>query len=273
MAAVEKVLVKKFPHLKKDLKMANIKQTPEQFVKKTLRISLFTAVTLAVVAFFVTGKMLPPLKVIVLVPTVFVSSLFVLFMFFMNAPQGTIRKRQREIEKDVLFAGRYLLMKIESGSPIVGTLVDASKGYGVAASYFKEIVGEINTGVPVEDALENARMYTSSEKFKKLLWQLVTTLKTGTDVTGPLKSTLASIANEQLIEIKVYGKKLNSIMLLYMVGACVVPSLGLTMFLIIASFLNIQMNNIMLIGILFFLAILQGVFLLVIKASRPMVDM
>lgn len=273
MAALENILARKFHGLKKDLRMAHVKQTPEQFIKRTLRLSFYAALALAAATFFATAKMLPPQNVFASVLAVFVFSLFVLFIFFMNSPKGAIRKRQRDIEKDVLFAGRYLLMKIESGSTIIGTLVDASKGRGVAAKYFKEIMEEVNTGTAIEDALENARMYSSSDKFRRLLWQLLITLKTGTDVTGPLKATLASIANEQLIEIKEYGKKLNSLMLFYMVAACVAPSLGLTMFLIIASFVGISISNVMLIGILFFLGIIQGFFLLVIKAARPMVDL
>ena len=163
-------------------------------------------------------------------------------------------------------------MKLESGSPIINTLVDASKGYGVAAKFFKEVVDEINTGVPVEDALEAARSYNSSDKFRKVLWQLLVTLKTGTDVTGPMKATLGSIAKDQIIEIKEYGKKLNSLMLFYMVIACVAPSLGLAMFLIIGSFINLEINNSTLFGILFFLAIIQGAFIIMIKAARPMVE-
>ncbi len=269
---IENVVARKLPGLKKLLRMAHIRQTPEQYVKKTLRLALYTALALTAMAFFATARIMPPEKVVAITLAVMACSLALVFFFLVNAPKGIIRRRQREIDKDVLFAGRYILMKIESGSPIISTLVDASKGYGIAAKYFKEIVDQVNTGVPVEDALEEARSYTSSEKFKRVLWQLVTTLKTGTDVTGPLKATLASIANEQIIEIKEYGKKLNSLMLFYMVMACVAPSLGLAMFLIIGSFISLQISSPVMYSLLFLLAVLQGFFLLMIKAARPMVD-
>ncbi|MBI2176436.1 type II secretion system F family protein [Candidatus Woesearchaeota archaeon] len=270
---IESIVVRKLPGLKKALRMAHIKQNPEQYVKRALRLAFYAAFALAATAFFVTAKTMPPQKVLVIVLVAMAASFIMVFFFLVNAPKGVIRKRQREIDKDVLFAGRYLLMKLESGSPIIATLVDASKGYGIAAKYFREIVDQINTGVPVEDALEEARNYTSSEKFRRVLWQLVTTLKTGTDVTGPLKATLAAIANEQVIEIKEYGKKLNSLMLFYMVMACVAPSLGLTMFLIIGSFINLQISGSVMYGILFLLAVLQGFFLVLIKSARPMVEL
>lgn len=270
---IEIIVARKLPGLKKTLRMARIKQNPEQYVRRALRLALYASFALAATAFFATAKTMPVQKVLAIVPIAMAASFILVFFFLINAPKGTIRKRQREIDKDVLFAGRYLLMKLESGSPIITTLVDASKGYGIAAKYFKEIVDQINTGVPVEDALEEARNYTSSEKFRRVLWQLVTTLKTGTDVTGPLKATLAAIANEQVIEIKEYGKKLNSLMLFYMVMACVAPSLGLTMFLIIGSFINLQISGTVMYSILFLLAMLQGFFLVLIKAARPMVEL
>jgi pilus assembly protein TadC len=272
MTKISVIVARKFPSLKKTLRMAKMERTPEDFVKRTLRLASYGSLAFGALAFFLTAKSMKPLDVVILIFLVTLVSFFLMFFFFLNSPKATIRKRERDINKDVLFGGRFILMKIESGSPIINSLVDASRGYGIAAKYFKEIVDQINTGVPIEKALEEARTYTSSEKFKKVLWQLLVTLKTGTDVTGPLKATLSAIAKDQILEIKKYGKKLNSMMLFYMVVACVVPSLGLTIFLIIGSFLQISVSQAALYGILFGLAIIQGFFLMMIKAIRPMVE-
>ncbi len=270
--ALDEMLARKFHGLKKNLRMAHIKQNPQQYIKRTLRLTFYASAALTATAFFTTAKILPIGTVLMLTLSVFAASNLLVFAFMINAPKGMIKRRQRDIDKDVLFAGRYILMKLESGAPIVNTLIDASKGYGIAARYFKEIVDEISTGIPVEEALESARSYSSSEKFRKVMWQLLVTLKTGTNVIGPLRATLSAIANQQNIEIKEYGKKLNSLMLFYMVIACVAPSLGLTMFLIIGSFISLQINSSILITILLFLAIVQGMFILLIKSARPMVE-
>ena len=273
MVAIEYMLVRQFPGLKRSLRLANIKRTPEQYLKRAVRLACYGAFAIAAFTFFLTARTLE-------IPVVLVFMLFgacigagLTFYFLVNAPKGIAKKRQREIDRDVLFAGRYMLMKLESGSPITVALADASRGFGIAAKYFKEIMDRINTGIPVEDALEEARSYTSSEKFKKILWQLLVTLKTGTNVADPLKSALSSIAKQQLNEIQAYGKKLNSLMLFYMVAACVAPSLGLAMFIIIGSFINLDLSNTVLMAMLFFLAILQGFFLMMIKAARPSVDL
>lgn len=267
------MVVRQLPNLKRNLRLANIKRTPEQYVKKAVRLASYGAFAVGALTFFATAKNLPPATVVALVSLGAMVGLVLTFWYVINAPRGNAKKRQRDIDKDVLFAGRYMLMKLESGSPITSALTDASKGYGIAAKYFKEIVDSINTGIPVEEALEEARSYTSSEKFKKILWQLLVTLKTGTDVTDPLKSALASIAKQQLIEIEVYGRKLNSLMLFYMVTGCVAPSLGLAMFIIIGSFINVEIGAGTLFAMLFLLAVIQGFFLMMIKAARPSVEL
>ena len=57
-----------------------------------------------------------------------------------------------------------------------------------------------------------------------------------------------------------------------MVTGWVAPSLGFAMFIIIGSFISLELNNSALFAVLFFLVILQGFFLIIIKAARPSVD-
>ncbi len=263
------MLVRANPGLKHNLRVAHMKATPHQFVKQAVTLSAYSTFGAAVLLFFLLSKMGISLLVIpVAIPPVF----FLSFIFIIQTPKGSIRKREREINKEVLFAGRYLLVKLESGEPLFNSLIDASKSYGVCAKYFKEIVDDVSTGVPIEAALENARSYTPSKKFRKVLWQIVSTIKTGTDVTTALRSTLRAIAQQQVIEIKEYGKKLNALMMFYMVIACVAPSLGMAMFIIFSGFMNLQITTAHFIGVVFILAVLQLFFLMMIKSSRPMVN-
>jgi len=267
------MILRTFPSIKINLRIAHNKNPPQKFVKRALRLSLYITLTFVVLTFFLFAKGTPLVKLLFLVLIVGVVSFILVAAFMLQSPKSTIRKRQREIDKEVLFAGRYLLVKIESGTPLLNTLTDASKGFGVSAKYFKEIVDDIDTGMPMEDALENARTYNSSDKFRRILWQLVIVLKTGSEITGVLRSTLKSIASEQVIEIKRYAKKLNSLMLFYMIIGIVLPSLGLTMLLIISGFLAIELGNVVLYSILFFLGVIQTAFLIMVRAARPMVDL
>jgi flagellar protein FlaJ len=143
----------------------------------------------------------------------------------------------------------------------------------VASKYFREIVDDINTGTPIEDALENAMEFNASSKLKRILWQLLGAIKTGAEVTQSLRSILAAITAEQIIEIKEYGRKLNSFMMFYLVMAVVAPSLGLTMIVILSSFLELAIDRSIFFVMLFFLVVVQTAFVVVIRASRPMVNL
>ena len=271
--SITTIVARKFPSIKDNLRIAHNKNHPEKFIAKSLRITLYVSITLTFLSFLLFGKTTAPAKLAVLMILVFALSYFFVASFTLQSPKGAIRQRQREIDREVLFAGRFLLIKIESGTPLMNTLADAAKMKGFAAKYFKEIVDDINTGTPLEKALDNARTYNASEKFKRILWQIVTALKTGAEVSDTLRGTLRAVAAEQLIDIKRYGKKLNSLMLFYMVLAIVVPSLGLTMLIIISGFVNFVFNNFILFTMLFFISVIQLAFIIMIKAARPTVEL
>jgi len=256
--------------LKKNLKISRSNYTPEQFIKKALTISIMVGIVITIIVFLFVDKRGEPWWY---VPIGTVVGFVGTFLFFEATPFGAINTRAREINKEILFAGRYLLIKLESGEPLFNALIDTSQSYGVAAKYFREIVDDINTGTPIEDALENALEFNASTKLKRVLWQLLGALKTGAEVTHALKAVLAGITAEQIIEIKEYGKKLNSLMMFYLVMAVVAPSLGLTMMVILSSFLELSIDRSIFFVILFFLVVIQMAFVLVIKASRPMVNL
>ncbi len=265
------MLAKTNRSLKRNLRIAHIRTTPEEFVKKAVMSALYISVAVTVLLFFLFSK--TGMVKLVWLPFISVLLFFFFYIFMLQSVKGTIRKREREINMEVLFAGRYLLVKMESGTPFFNALIDASKSYGVSAKYFKEIVDDINTGVPIEEALETAREYNASEKFKRIIWQMLSAIKSGTDVTESLKGVLRAITAEQVIEIKAYGKKLNSLMLFYMIVAGVIPSLGITMLIIVSGFLQFQMGTPHFIAVVVFLSIIQLVFIAIIRSVRPMVNL
>ncbi len=190
-----------------------------------------------------------------------------------NRPAVYIKRRRKEIEKEVLFAGRFILVKIESGQPFFNALEDAAKAHGVAGKYFQEIVDDITLGTPMEDALDTAIEYTPSDKFRRILWQITNSLKTGIDVASTLRATLHQITQEQIIEIKEYGRKLNAMAMFYMLIGVIVPALGITMFIIVGSFLELQISKPYLFVALIVLAFLQFMFMSMFKSIRPTAEL
>ena len=259
-----------FPSLKKDLLIAHLKQTPQEFISRNLKFSAIYSFLLSASFFFILDKAEQPK--LLLLPAFLVF--FILFFgFAFLKVKGQIKKRASEIDREVLFAGRYLLIKLYAGRPLLNALLDTSKSYGVASKYIKEILDDIDTGNPIEKALEKAMVYSPSEKFSKILFQVNNALKLGIDVTQPLESVIKEITIEQEIEVKRYGKKLNTIVIFYMLLAIVVPSIGMTMFIVVSSFINFPVGFKEFFVVILFIAIIQLVFISTFRAIRPQVNL
>jgi flagellar protein FlaJ len=263
------ILVSKNPSLKKQLKIAKVDKTPKEFIEASLKNAAFMSICMSVLVFFYLDKQNKSLGILI---PVFIVMFIGFYNFSFAKLKSRIIKRQKEIDKDVLFAGRYLLVKLNSGQPLINALVDASKSYGIASNYFKEIVRDIELGKPIEQALSDAAEYSPSNKFRKVLFQISNALKIGIDVTEFLDATLNEIADQQLIEINRYGKKLNSLTLFYMLFAVVLPSLGLTIFIVVASISGINVDLSFFLVLLVFIAILQMIFLIMYKSIRPNIN-
>ena len=262
-------LVAKQKLLKKRLRIAGIRGTPEEYVRKSLKNSVMVAVFTFGFLFLVMSKN----QVHLLEPIVGGLVLgFGMYQLNMRKVDVAIRKRAREIDREVLFAGRFLLIKLNSGKPLVTAIEEAAKGKGAATEYFQNIMRSLHLGTPLEKALERATEYCPSEYMRKILFQITNALKIGVDVTNFLESILDEISEYQLTEILRYSKKLSSLTMFYMLGAVIVPSLGMTLFVVVASLvsLNIDMTAFgLIVGLLF---IVQFIFITVFKSSRPIMD-
>lgn len=261
-----RALLSSQPMLKHKLRQAHIHTDPEEYVKRAFTSAIYMGIGTMLFLFFIFSRGDMP----IFVPLIggLVSGLFI-YRVLVNKVDVSIKKREKEIDKEVLFAGRFLLVKLSSGKPLIGALVEASNTYGVASKYFREIVQDIDMGTPLEKALERATEFTPSRRFKKILFQITNALKIGVDVTNFLEAILDEIADEQLIEIKRYGKKLSSLTMFYMLLAIIMPSLGMTLFVVVASMVSIQLNLIAFSIINFGLLLIQLVFISLFKAARP----
>ena len=189
----------------------------------------------------------------------------------MKTPTLSIAKKRRDIDAEVLFAGRYLLIEFWSGVPVYDALKSVSKNYGTISNYFAEIIEMVEAGVPLEDAIDQAIELTPSPRLRKLLWQIVNSLRTGSDISNSLEVILNQIEREQMIEVKGYGRKLNSLALFYMMIAVILPALGGIMLVVVSSFTGMAVNLVILLIVVGFLALIQLMFISVIKTSRPAV--
>ena len=260
-------IAKSFPHLKLHLAQAEIKTTPEKFVKQNLKLSFYLSFALVFIGFLFLYKIQP--KLIVLLILLFPVVYFMSFIYFMNTPAAKAKKAVREIDKEIVFAGRFLLVELSAGVPLFNAMDNVSRSYPLIGKYFKEIIDRAEVGKPIDEAITEVMELTPSDNFRKLLWQIMNSLRTGADVSVALNSILEQIAREQLIKMKEYGKKLNPMVMFYLMIAVIVPSLGVTMLSLLSSFIGLSIGFETLIGIAIGTSLVQIIFLVSIKQSRP----
>ncbi|MBI3027536.1 type II secretion system F family protein [Candidatus Woesearchaeota archaeon] len=260
---------KAFPNLKLKLKQAGMEEKPEEFIKKTF-VSAFYMTTGVVVSLFLVLAKLNLLKGVLffIVPIIFLVMVF----YMIRLPDVRIRKKEKDISKEIVFAGRFLIIELESGVPLYNAMINISRNYEVIGNYFKELTDKVDLGTSMEDALNEAVEYAPSNDFRKILWQIINSLRTGSDIAKSLYSVMEQITKDQMNEVNKYGKKLNPLAMFYMIVAVILPSLGMTMLIILSSFIQFELSLTVLISLAGFLGFVQFMFIAMVKFSRPAID-
>lgn len=185
-------------------------------------------------------------------------------------PTMQIRKRQREIEKNLLFGLRTLLIEIKSGVSLFDAIqMIAKSNYGELSKEFSKVVDEINTGSMYDETFQKLATNNPSEYFRKALWQLINGLKAGGDISSIIKETVKSAARDQRIAINRYSSQLRILSLAYMMIGVIAPALGLTFLIILGSFPAIKIGETIFWVLLIAIAIMQFMYIGIIKSRRP----
>lgn len=256
----------KFPLLRKKLKMAKMDVSEDGYISRTLIMSvLVTLLTVILAAMLLfTSNM----DLLVIIP-LFLLTLIFSFLFFMRRVDVEMSKRELEIDKELLFAGKQLLIEIRGGIPLFDAVTHLTEEYGEASNVFREIVNKTNLGVPLDVALEDVSDETPSKPFKRVALQIVNSIRSGSDVAVALEAILDQLAQEQIIQIKEYSQKLNPLGMFYLLFGIILPSMGITLAVTLLTFTGVAFGPTMLWGMLLVMGITQYIFLTMIQSSRP----
>lgn len=258
-----------FPELKKKLSLADISTAPLEFLEKVL----FSAICLSAGFSLVVAIIFHALHInIYFTLLAFPFILVGMFFYLMAYPDMKIIKRQKEIECELVFAGRHILIALRAGMPFFDSLVGVSSGYGAISQEFKKIVEKINMGVPMAHAVRESGAQSTSSAFARIMMQLSNALTSGADVASSLEVVLDQIANEQVIALKAYGQKLNPLVMFFMMFGIIFPSLGVAFAIILFSFISsgaIGMTSMLLVYVVACILIIQFIFLSIIETSKP----
>jgi flagellar protein FlaJ len=195
------------------------------------------------------------------------------FFYQLFYPNIIARSRVRLLDKDLLFALRYILIKIKSGVPLYDAMVGIAEGdYSEVSKEFKKTVKEIATGTEDTVALENMALRNPSPFFRRTIWQITSNLRAGADITSVLESITSTITKEQKILIRRYGSELNPLILMYMMFSVIIPSLGITVVVVMSSFSGLKIPIYIFYLVPAYVFLTQIIFMRLIKAKKPMLS-
>ncbi len=259
-----------FPDLERRLMQARMETDPVRHIAEAVAAGIGTAVFFT--AFFLLLGQVPAgismlTLLLIVVPTAGVLGL----LLYVKHPDMRTRRRVKELEKDLPYALRHLLIEVQAGMSLYEGMVSISEGYGEASEEFRRVIKDINTGVSDMEALERAVIRNPSLQFRRAVWQMINTLKAGSDLGNTLESLVDAIMEEQILAVKKYGQELNPYILFYLLGAIITPSLGVSFLIIFSTFTGGGVSKPLFYAILIGLTIFQLVFLQIVRAKRPQV--
>jgi flagellar protein FlaJ len=186
-------------------------------------------------------------------------------------PRIIASQRRRAIDENMVTATRQLLIQVRSGVPLFNALLSVSAGRNKVSEEFYKIVAKLNAGIAEADALAEASATSPSMQFRKVMWQISNALKIGADVGLALEATLSELELEQTEQIKKYAQELSPLTMIYMISAIILPSLGVTMLIVIGSLLSFPIPKAALIAIFIVMVGFQLFFLDFVSSRRPVV--
>jgi len=255
------------------IKKANMNVSPDDFVKKTLLSAAYMSLGLLFIFFLGLANFMQITTLILIILVSYPVIYLVMFFYFLQIPYLKISRIDREINKEIVFAGRFLIVELESGVTLYDAMKSLHKSYPVVGAYFSEIINKVNIGTAIEDAVTESIESSPSDSITKILWQISNSLRTGSDIAQPLNTVVETLIKEQVIMVTEYGRKLNPLAMFYMLIAIIIPSLGVTMLTIISIFVGLQLNLVILLVIAGIMGFIQFMFITMVNSIRPPVEL
>jgi len=134
-----------------------------------------------------------------------------------------------------------------------------------------EIVDAIESGMSMTDALNDYGLISPSDYMRRILGQIANALKTGSDLSSALDIIGWSIQLDRENRIAQYGQELAIVGLMYMVLIIVMPSMGVTLFIILSNFFGITVTSQHLYGSALLVVGLEMFFISIIRSRRPVI--
>ena len=228
-----------YPSIRYDLHNINVQHPPENYCS----IAFFSAIIWAIIISLLVGLVLsrnatlpPPVKVLIPFLAFMAVSLFFLVLH-LAYPRMIAKSIASKIDRELIFAMRDMLIQISSGVPLFGAIENiGNASYEYISREFRTVAHKVKGGSPLMDEIEAMAIRTQSEYLKKTSWQMVTAIRTGSNMTSTLKGIVKMLVDYQFSLSKSFNAELNFIILVYLMVAAVLPTIGTTVLVIFSVF-------------------------------------
>lgn len=219
------------PDLNNKIKLAGIKQSPFQYVYQTIYLTALIVISIMILAIILFPA--EPAMYYLIGAGLILTPVIYLFLFKIVDVKAT--QLGRQLDGDLLFISEYLLVVLESGTPLPNALEQLSQNKRPGGLFFERVLREFKMGKDLEETLDDAIDYCPSDGLKTLIKRLKDSLSIGVDLEKVLINFVEESSEKKLIDIKGYAKKLSPLIMMYMVFGIVIPSLGVTFFILFAA--------------------------------------
>jgi len=255
--------------LENDLAGARMDDTePEYFlaesIAKATQIGLALGVSIIAAGFILDNSFILRMGFLGIAPL-----WFLLFLTFSYQPRVKANRKARELERDLPYAIRHVLIEVRSGISLYDAMAAVTTDYGEASKEFNRIVSDVKGGKSQVEALEDSIERNKSMMYRRTMWQMINSLKSGADLSKTLETMVDAMVEEQKLKVQNYGEDLNPLILMYLMLAVIFPSLGATLMIVMSSFTGFSLSNNVFLGMLGILIIFQVFFLNFVKTKRP----
>ena len=262
-------LIRFFPSIERNLELAEVSKSPKEYIYSSSVKAFYQSI--GVLIFTAIGFLMYKVDLIYLIP------LWPLYYIAMLSYNNTylsilVKRRQRSIDFEIIYLLRYIIVSAKSGLPLYDSLVHAAGKYGAAGDVMSKVVKKAALGKTLSQALIDVAQNTPSAYMERVLIQLSNSLSSGSDISDSLTSLLNQISEEEMIQLKSYGRRLTPFTMFYMIFGIIVPSIGVVLSVVMLSIMGgsgFKLNGSMLALIVIILTVVQYLFLGMIKQGRP----
>ena len=262
-----------YPSVKYDLLNAHIELEPENFMVAAFFSALIWASAFGIFAKVIVAFHGLPEPLQTAAPLGMALGFFLIFfLLHIFYPKIIAKNIADAIDRDLVFAVRDMLIQVSSGVPVYSAMENIAEGnYAEVSQAFKAAVQDVRAGISMIRALENMALKSQSVFLKKTCWQMITTIRSGANVTIALRSIVAMLLAYHFNLIKLYNAELNFMVLIYLLISAVVPTLGVTVLIIFSVFGILGVTPELFAGIVAISFIFQIIMIGYIHTRRPRV--